>query len=89
MGKKKNKVTPVEDRAAQAKANAEKLANTFLALGLTVETYEDYPTWHVNAKEKPEVISVVELPELLDSDGELLSFCFSHNTGRIIKNNIF
>lgn len=89
MGKKKNKVTPIEDRAAQAKANAEKLADVFLALGLTVETYEDNPTWHVNAKEKPEVISVVELPELLDSDGELLSFCFSHDTGRIIKNTIF
>lgn len=89
MGKKKNKVTPVEDRAAQAKVNAEKLANMFRALGLIVETYEYNPTWHVNAKEKPEVISVVELPELLDSDGELLSFCFSHNTGRIIKNTIF
>ena len=87
MGKKK-KITPVEERAAQAKANAEKLADTFRALGLTVEIYEYNPTWQVNAKEKPEVISVVELPELIDSEGELLSFCFSHNSGRIIKNNV-
>jgi hypothetical protein len=87
MGKKK-KITPVKERAAQAKANAEKLADTFRALGLTVEIYEYNPTWQVNAKEKPEVISVVELPELIDSEGELLSFCFSHNSGRIIKNNV-
>ena len=86
MGKKK-KITPVEERAAQAKANAEKLADVFRALGLTVEIYEYNPTWQANAKEKPEVISVVELPELIDSEGELLSFCFSHDTGRIIKNN--
>ena len=88
MGKKKKKITPVEERAVQAKANAEKLADVFRALGLTVETYEYNPTWQVNAKEKPEVISVVELPELIDSEGELLSFCFSHNSGRIIKNNV-
>ncbi|MBO6261188.1 MAG: hypothetical protein J6N95_01100 [Bacilli bacterium] len=83
MGKKKNKVTPVENRAAQAKANAEKLANMFLTLGLEVETWKEYQP----SLDTEETFSVVSLPKLLDGEGWPYEFRFSHSSGQIVAND--
>ena len=81
MGKKKKHVTPIVERAEQAKANAANLADAFLLLGLTVET------WETNLNEG-KTASVVSTPELVDSEGWPFEFYFSHESGQIITNNL-
>lgn len=81
MGKKKKHVTPIVKRAEQAKANAANLADAFLLLGLTVET------WETNLSEG-KTVSVVSTPELVDGEGWPFEFYFSHESGQIITNNL-
>lgn len=77
MGKKKKHVTPIVERAEQAKTNAANLADVFLLLGLTVET------WETNLGEG-KTASVVSVLDLVDSEGWPFEFYFSHESGQII-----
>lgn len=83
MGKKKNKATPVKERAAQARTNAKNLADIFLCLGLEVETWKEYRP----SSDTEETFSVVSLPELLDNEGWPYEFRFSHSSGQIVTND--
>ena len=86
MGKKRAKATRREgipstaEGRALAEKNAAILREAFAAVGIQANTYVDSPWW-MEPEKMPQEVTVVELCEFCDGDGEHYTFMFGHNNG--------